>query len=216
MEEPKIYCSYTTLEPTESLVENPRNPNRHPDDQIVALAKIIRHQGWRNPIVVSKRSGFVIKGHGRLLAARMLELESVPVDFQDYENEAAEWADMIADNKIAELSNIDESGLNALLTELNGQIDLDLTGFTGAELTDILAKAEDVDDIPDSVDLEAGDPNTAETLPSLSYGAKRIFLQPDEAARFERFIDKYSDKHGNYNGLCLEMLEHGDAQYRNE
>lgn len=216
MEEPKIYCSYTTLEPTESLVENPRNPNRHPDDQIVALAKIIRHQGWRNPIVVSKRSGFVIKGHGRLLAARLLELESVPVDFQDYENEAAEWADMIADNKIAELSNIDESGLNALLTELNGQIDLDLTGFTGAELTDILAKAEDVGDIPDSVDLEAGDPNTAETLPSLSYGAKRIFLQPDEAARFERFIDKYSDKHGNYNGLCLEMLEHGDAQYRNE
>lgn len=216
MEEPKIYCSYTTLEPTESLVENPRNPNRHPDDQIVALAKIIRHQGWRNPIVVSKRSGFVIKGHGRLLAARLLNLESVPVDFQDYENEAAEWADMIADNKIAELSNIDESGLNALLTELNGQIDLDLTGFTGAELTDILAKAEDVGDIPDSVDLEAGDPNTAETLPSLSYGAKRIFLQPDEAARFERFIDKYSDKHGNYNGLCLEMLEHGDAQYRNE
>lgn len=216
MEEPKIYCSYTTLEPTESLVENPRNPNRHPDDQIVALAKIIRHQGWRNPIVVSKRSGFVIKGHGRLLAARLLELESVPVDFQDYENEAAEWADMIADNKIAELSNIDESGLNALLTELNGQIDLDLTGFTGAELADILAKAEDVGDIPDSVDLEAGDPNTAETLPSLSYGAKRIFLQPDEAARFERFIDKYSDKHGNYNGLCLEMLEHGDAQYRNE
>lgn len=216
MEEPKIYCSYTTLEPTASLIENPRNPNRHPDDQIVALAKIIRHQGWRNPIVVSKRSGFVIKGHGRLLAARLLELESVPVDFQDYENEAAEWADMIADNKIAELSNIDEGGLNALLTELNGQIDLDLTGFTGAELNDILAKAEDVGDIPDSVDLEAGDPSTAETLPSISYGAKRIFLQPDEAARFERFIDKYGDKHGNYNGLCLEMLEHGDAHFRNE
>lgn len=216
MEEPKIYCSYTTLEPTESLVENPRNPNRHPDDQIVALAKIIRHQGWRNPIVVSKRSGFVIKGHGRLLAARMLELESVPVDFQDYENEAAEWADMIADNKIAELSNIDESGLNALLTELNGQIDLDLTGFTGAELTDILAKAEDVDDIPDSVDLEAGYPATAETLPALAFGSKRIYMQPDEVKRFERLLDKYSDKYGNYNGLALELLEHGDAHFRNE
>lgn len=216
MEEPKIYCSYTTLEPTESLVENPRNPNRHPDDQIVALAKIIRHQGWRNPIVVSKRSGFVIKGHGRLLAARMLELESVPVDFQDYENEAAEWADMIADNKIAELSNIDESGLNALLTELNGQIDLDLTGFTGAELTDILAKAEDVDDIPDSVDLEAGYPATAETLPALAFGSKRIYMQPDEVERFERLLDKYSDKYGNYNGLALELLEHGDAHFRNE
>ena len=33
----------------------------HPESQIIALAKIIRHQGWRNPIVVSKRSNFVIK-----------------------------------------------------------------------------------------------------------------------------------------------------------
>lgn len=215
METPAVYCSYTTLEPTASLVGNPRNPNRHPEEQIVALAKIIRHQGWRNPIVGSKRSGFVIKGHGRLLAARMLGLGQVPVDFQDYANEAAEWADMIADNKIAELSSIDEEGLNALLTELNGQIDLELTGFSGSELNDILAQAEDVEDIPDSVELDADDPATAEVLPSLAYGAKRIFLQPDEAERFERFLEKYSDKHGNYNGLCLEMLEHGDSRFRN-
>ncbi len=68
----KIYCAHTDVAATDSLIENPRNPNRHPEDQIIALAKIIRHQGWRNPIVVSRRSGFVVKGHGRLLAARML------------------------------------------------------------------------------------------------------------------------------------------------
>ena len=123
---------------------------------------------------------------------------------------------MIADNKIAELSNIDEGELNALLRELDGQIDLELTGFSGRELTDILAQAEDIGDVPDAVDLDAENPSPAEVLPALSYGAKRIFLQPDEAARFERFLDKYSDKHGNYNGLCLEMLEHGDANFRNE
>lgn len=71
----KIYCAHTDVVATDSLIENPRNPNRHPEDQIIALAKIIRHQGWRNPIVVSRRSGFVVKGHGRLLAARMLGLE---------------------------------------------------------------------------------------------------------------------------------------------
>lgn len=166
-------------------------------------------------IVVSKRSGFVIKGHGRLLAARMLGLEEVPVDMQDYENEAAEWADMIADNKIAELSNIDEGELTSLLRELDGQIDLELTGFAGRELTDILAQAEDIGDVPDAVDLGAENPSTAEVLPSLSYGAKHIFLQPDEAARFERFLEKFSDKHGNYNGLCLELLENGDSRFRN-
>lgn len=117
---------------TDSLVENPRNPNRHPEEQIVALAKIIRHQGWRNPIVVSRRSGFVVKGHGRLLAARMLGLAEVPVDYQDYENEAAEWADMVADNKIAELSSMDEAELNRILREPDGEIAASSSPASGA------------------------------------------------------------------------------------
>lgn len=211
----EVYCAYTEMVPTDSLVENPRNPNKHPEVQIIALAKIIRHQGWRNPIVVSRRSGFVIKGHGRLLAARMLGEESVPVDYQNYESEAAEWADMVADNKIAELSAIDEHELNALLHELDGQIDLELTGFSETEINDILAQTEDLGDIPDAVDLEAENPSPAEILPSLAYGAKRIYLQPDEAERFEKLLTRYSDRHGNYNGLGLELLDHGDSNYRN-
>ena len=64
-----------------------------------------------------------------MLAARMLGLDSVPVDYQEYENEAAEWADIIAYNKIAELSNMDEQMLNTLMQELEGEIDLALTGL---------------------------------------------------------------------------------------
>ena len=41
----------------------------------------------------SNRSGFIVKGHCSLAAARLLGVESVPVDYQDYETEAAEWAD---------------------------------------------------------------------------------------------------------------------------
>ena len=59
----------------EKLVGNPRNPNKHPRNQIELPDKIIKAQGWRNPIVVSKRSGFVVKGHGRLAATRLLGLE---------------------------------------------------------------------------------------------------------------------------------------------
>lgn len=155
MDEPQIYCAYTDLVATDSLVENPRNPNRHPEEQIIALAKIIRHQGWRNPIVVSRRSGFVIKGHGRLLAARMLGVAEVPVDYQDYETEAAEWADMIADNKIAELSGMDEQLLNSLMQELNGEIDLALTGFDDAAISAMLEQTEDMEDIPDALPPDA-------------------------------------------------------------
>ncbi len=138
MSDPAVFCAHTELVETEKLVPNPRNPNRHPESQIKLLAKIIRAQGWRNPIVVSKRSGFVIKGHGRLDAAKLLECEKVPVDFQDYENEAAEWADMLADNRIAELAETDDEELKKLIQELDGQIDLDLTGFDAFSIDELL------------------------------------------------------------------------------
>ena len=212
----KIYCAHTDVVATDSLIENPRNPNRHPEDQIIALAKIIRHQGWRNPIVVSRRSGFVVKGHGRLLAARMLGLEEVPVDYQDYENEAAEWADMVADNKIAELSNMDEDELNAIIRELDGQIDLELTGFQTSEINNILSQIEEMNEVPDSVPLDADNDSTVTNLPFISYGAKKIYMQPDEVVRFEKLLKDYSSVHGNYNGLALELMEYGDSNFRNK
>jgi DNA modification methylase len=137
-----VFCAHTSLVAIEKLVPNPRNPNTHPEKQIELLAKIIKAQGWRNPVVVSKRSGFVIKGHGRLDAAKLLTADVVPVDFQDYESEAAEWADMIADNRIAELAEADEESLKALLKDLDGKIDLDLTGFDADSLDDILERLE--------------------------------------------------------------------------
>ena len=104
-----VHCAFDEMMPIESVIPNPRNPNTHPDKQIKLLAKIINTQGWRAPITVSKRSGFIVRGHGRLLAAQLLNLETVPVDLQDYESEAAEWADLIADNRLAELATIDDS-----------------------------------------------------------------------------------------------------------
>ena len=66
----QVYCAHSRMVDTEAMVEPPRNPNRHSDKQISLLAKIIKSQGWRNPIVVSNRSGFIVKGHCRLAAAR--------------------------------------------------------------------------------------------------------------------------------------------------
>ena len=63
----------------------------------------MKHQGWRHPITVSKQSGYIVAGHGRLAAAQSLGWAKAPVDMQDFENEADEFAHLIADNKIAEL-----------------------------------------------------------------------------------------------------------------
>lgn len=130
-----VFCSHTEMVDIEKLIPNPRNPNKHPDKQIGLLAKIIDAQGWRAPITVSKRSGFIVRGHGRLMAAQKLGLSQVPVDYQDYESEAAEWADLIADNRLSELSDPDVTMLKDLLQEIDtGAIDMELTAYTADEI----------------------------------------------------------------------------------
>lgn len=135
-----IHCVYKELAEITSLVPNPRNPNTHPQKQIELLAKIIKNQGWRAPITVSNRSGFVVRGHGRLLAAQLLGVSQVPIDRQDYASEAEEWADLVADNRIAELSQIDDTLLAGLLSDLNiSEFDTSLTGFTEKQIDKLLA-----------------------------------------------------------------------------
>ena len=132
----KTHVESVKLEPLAKLVPHPRNPNKHPESQTKALAKIIEAQGWRAPIVVSNLSGFIIAGHGRYQAAQLLGLEKVPVNRQDFESEAMEWAHMIADNRLAELADMDSIGLGELIRDLDLQdFDLALTGFN--ELSEV-------------------------------------------------------------------------------
>lgn len=125
----QIKCEYSELVNIQDLVPNPKNPNKHPNKQISLLAGIIRFQGMRSPIVVSKRSGFVIKGHGRLEALKKLGWQQAPVDYQDYDDEAQEHADMVADNAIAKWSTQDYSKVNNLLIDLGPDFDVDLMGI---------------------------------------------------------------------------------------
>jgi len=150
----QINCSHTEVVELDSLIENPKNPNTHPDKQINLLAKIMKYQGWRNPIVVSRRSGFIVKGHGRLMAAQKLEWTKAPIDMQDYKTEADEYADMIADNKIAELANTDEGILKDLVLDMPDDFDLDLLGVPDLTLD---KDFKDLDSIPDHSGLEVSD-----------------------------------------------------------
>ena len=97
----KINCAYDELVELSKLVPNPKNNNKHPKEQIERLAKIIDFQGQRSPVVVRNMSGIIVKGHGRLEAIKKLGWDKCAVDYQDYESEAQEYADMIADNEIA-------------------------------------------------------------------------------------------------------------------
>jgi len=139
MSEIEIHCKHTKMEDLVNLIPHPQNPNKHPEKQIALLAKIIRHSGWRSPVVVSKRSGFIVSGHGRLDAAKLLNEEKVPIDEQDFKNEADELAHLVADNRIAELSGLSDGKLTELLSGLSEtDLDMELTGFDGDEIAKLL------------------------------------------------------------------------------
>ena len=92
--------------------------------------------------MVSKLSGFIVAGHGRLLAAEKLGLEQVPVDLQDFDNEADELAHLVADNRIAELAEIDRSSLADIIDRLDtGDFDLEFTGFDVPDIEELMTAA---------------------------------------------------------------------------
>jgi hypothetical protein len=139
-----IHCPHDVLVSVRELKAHPQNRNSHPKEQIERLAKILEYQGWRYPIKVSKRSGFITSGHGRLEAAKLLKLKEVPVSFQDYTDEAQEYADLTADNAIASWSELDLSAINSDLTDLGPDFDLNLLGIKNFSV--------DVADLSDAIE----------------------------------------------------------------
>ena len=141
-----VFCRFDDIVSVSSLKPNPENPNMHGAEQLELLGKIIKKTGWRAPITVSKRSGLITKGHGRRLAAIKAGLEYAPVEYQDYASEEEEHADLIADNRIAELAEMDDEKLSDLLRELDSidDFDMDLTGFDEESLLDMIGGAGDL------------------------------------------------------------------------
>jgi len=125
-----IQCKYDELVSPKSLKPHPKNRNKHPTDQIKRLAKLIDYQGVRAPIVVSKLSGNIVKGHGTLLALQELKAETVPVVYQEFKDQDQEYAFLQSDNAIANWAELDLSGINFDLEELDGSsFDLDWLGL---------------------------------------------------------------------------------------
>lgn len=129
----------------------PYNPRKISDEQLAALRKSLRVFGAVEPVVANRRTGFIVGGHQRVKAAEAEGLASLPVTWVDLD-ETAERQLNLALNKIS--GEWDEPALAKLLEELGGAA-VDLTGFSGAEVDDLLARmrqearVEDPDDVPE-------------------------------------------------------------------
>lgn len=125
---PTVHCKFSEMVKPEKLKPHPRNANKHPDDQIERLGKIIQEHGWRHPIVVSEDSGFIVFGHARVVCALKNKWDKVPVQYQKFESEEAEFQSLIADNEIARWASVDLSAIHNSLKDL-APFDIELMGF---------------------------------------------------------------------------------------
>ena len=114
-----------------------KNPRLN-EGAVDAVAASIKEFGWRAPIVVDKEM-VIICGHTRLLAAKKLGLDVVPVHVADNLTPEQVQAYRIADNKTGEIAEWDYSLLPLELQELQeANFDLSLLGFDADELDKLL------------------------------------------------------------------------------
>lgn len=129
-----------TLEqlPITDLQPYPRNAKTHPPAQVKAIARSIQEFGFTNPILIDT-DGTILAGHGRVLAAQSLGMETVPAIRLDHLTHEQARAYILADNRLAE-APWDVALLSGELEALNGfGFDLSLTGFEKKEIDNLLA-----------------------------------------------------------------------------
>src|SRR5690554_5281550 len=123
--------------PVAALIPYARNSRTHSDEQVAQIAASIKEFGFLNPIIIDGDNG-IIAGHGRVLAAQKLGMETLPCIEASHLTDAQRRAYVIADNKLALNAGWDDELLRIEMYEL-GEIgfDLELTGFSLDEIEGI-------------------------------------------------------------------------------
>ena len=150
-----------------TLIPFAKNSRTHNDAQVAQIAASIKEFGFTNPVLVDEANG-IIAGHGRVLAARKLNLEQVPSIRLAHLSESQKRAYVIADNKLALNAGWDDEMLAVELTDLKDiGFDLDLTGFTLDEFQAILP----IENYPESSakEIDPDDYKMSDTCPKCGF-----------------------------------------------
>lgn len=198
-----VFCAHDDIIPTKNLKENPLNPNKHPEEQIKLLADIIERTGWRQPITVSNRSGCIVKGHGRYLAAMSKGWCNVPVDYQDYSNQDEEYADLIADNRLAELSEIQDDLMADLIKSFENQDMLSLTGYDSEDIDSILnSLTDDEEEEPEEEEKKTPETTLTKAGDTWNLGEHRLIVGEDDPI-MDDMVSTYVYQTGNLGCTCI-------------
>lgn len=184
---------------TEKLIPYARNSKLHSEAQVGQIAASIREFGFNNPVLIDKENG-IIAGHGRVLGAQKLGIESVPCLRLSHLTEIQKRAYIIADNRLSETGGGWDTEMLALeIEDLRLEdFDIDLTGFDD----DMLSDAEPLDDMPT---LPEGDrePFQQMTFTLHDEQAEQVNQAIKQAKGVGPFVDSPNE---NSNGNALARI----------
>ena len=213
----------------ESLIPYVNNARTHSDAQVAQIAGSIKEFGFNNPVLIDEESG-IIAGHGRVLAARKLNLNTVPCIKLNHLSPAQRKAYILADNKLALNAGWDNDILRLELADLKElDIDTDLTGFTLDEIAElnpnITVGLTDEDAVPEVPDepitklgdiyqlgnhrLMCGDSTSIDAVEKLMDGAKAdmVFTDPPYGVSYTGGLQNSKD---GLKGDAREMIKNDD------
>ena len=124
---------------TQELIPYVNNARTHSDEQIAQIAASIKEFGWTNPILLDGTNG-IIAGHGRIMAARKLGMDTVPCIELSHLSDKQKKAYILADNRLAMNSGWDTQLLTLELKSLDDEgFDLEMLGFDADELRELMS-----------------------------------------------------------------------------
>jgi 16S rRNA G966 N2-methylase RsmD len=223
-----------TLVAVDQIKPHPHNPRTHGKKQIRQIADSIRAVGFAAPVLIDEED-VLLAGHGRLEAAKLLGLKTIPAIVLTGLSEARKRAYLLADNRIAQSAGWDRERLASELLSLPelllaDDLDMSVTGFEPAEIDAVVADfEEDAADPADTIDpvvlagpavsrlddlwqlgkhrLLCGDAREAQHIRRLMGGgrAHMAFLDPPYNVRVRGVVGRGHVKHQEFVMASGEM-----------
>jgi len=209
------------------LIPYANNARTHSDEQIAQIASSIKEFGFINPVIIDADGG-IIAGHGRVMAARKLGIDKVPVVLAEHLSATQKRAYILADNRMALSAGWDDELLAIELSELSDiDFDLSLTGFDDDEIAALLDDGEnagltDDDEVPEIPEdpttklgdvwimgnhrLMCGDSTSIDAVEKLMDGQKAdmVFTDPPYGVEYQSNMRVKSKK--------FDVLENDDTE----
>ena len=202
---------------TADLIPYARNSRTHSDEQVAQIAASIREFGFNNPVLIDAENT-IIAGHGRVLAAGRMKLETVPCLRLTHLTETQRRAYVIADNRIALNAAWDQELLSVELADLNSdEFDMSLLGFASDELEKLLSADSNSDIFEEVSELKINSKTMQEQFEDYDESIIRQIILIYKLDEYDAVIDamgQYADKHEltNNTSVVSHLLEtNGDA-----